>query len=76
MVTIIFYESLTYFQSSIVFLLSFKSSLSEDFIFVIYSHSIKLNVHSLQGYVEGIKGLVQLGLLDPNPAPVLHENGK
>jgi hypothetical protein len=37
---------------------------------------MKLYVYSLQGYVEGIKGLVQLGLLDPNPAPVLHENGK
>lgn len=28
-----------------------------------------------KGYVDAIKGLVKLGLLDPNPAPVLHENG-
>lgn len=28
-----------------------------------------------KGYVDAIKGLVQLGLLDPNPVPVLHPNG-
>merc|ERR1719443_1211167 len=28
-----------------------------------------------KGYVESVRGLVQLGLLNPNPEPVLHENG-
>merc|ERR1712071_405 len=28
-----------------------------------------------KGYVDAVKGLVKLGLLDPNPTPVLHENG-
>ena len=31
---------------------------------------------SFQGYVDAVKGLVKLGLLDPNPTPALHENGK
>jgi len=28
-----------------------------------------------KGYVDVIKGFVTLGLLDPNPSPILHENG-
>jgi len=28
-----------------------------------------------KGYVDAVKGLVKLGLLDPNPTPALHENG-
>ncbi|XP_023324527.1 alpha-aminoadipic semialdehyde synthase, mitochondrial [Eurytemora carolleeae] len=28
-----------------------------------------------KGYVDAVKGLVKLGLLDPTPTPVLHENG-
>ena len=35
-----------------------------------------LIVLMFKGYVEGVRGLVQLGLLNPNPEPVLHENGK
>ena len=30
----------------------------------------------MKGYTDSIRGLIKLGLLNPKPEPVLHENGR
>jgi len=39
------------------------------------AHTILRGTLRYKGYTDSIRGLVQLGLLNPNPEPVLHENG-
>jgi len=39
------------------------------------AHTLLRGTLRYKGYTESIRGLVRLGLLNPNPEPVLHENG-
>lgn len=39
------------------------------------AHTILRGTLRYKGYVDAIKGLVKLGLLNPNPIPFLHEKG-
>jgi len=39
------------------------------------AHTLLRGTLRYKGYTDSIRGLIKLGLLNPNPEPVLHENG-